>query len=67
MEYDEVGSLGGAPIRVPTSNRYRSCSVCGRDCLPEPTFGSDEHGSRIAFECPKHGVQSLVDPFEDLR
>lgn len=67
MEYEEVGEVDGVPIRVPASDGYRTCSVCGGDCEPDPGFGSDEHGLRIAFVCPEHGVQSLVDPFEDQR
>ena len=63
MEYEEAGSLDGVPIRVPTGDGYRMCSVCGADCEPDPTFGSDEHGARIVFVCPEHGVESLVDPF----
>ena len=67
MEYEEKGSLDGVPIRVPVDDSYRTCSVCGGDCEPDIGLGSDEHGARIAFMCPEHGVQSLVDPFEGLR
>lgn len=67
MEYDEVGDVNGVPIRVPADNDYRTCSVCGGDCERDPTFGSDEHGARIAFMCPQHGLQSLVEPFEGRR
>lgn len=31
------------------------------------SFGSDAHGARIAFVCPTHGIQALVDPFDHLR
>ena len=67
MQYEEAGHLDGVPIRVPTSDDYRTCAVCGSDCTPDPSLGSDEHGTRIAFVCPEHGIQSLVDPFADLR
>ncbi|MCA1307984.1 hypothetical protein LC082_13865 [Microbacterium esteraromaticum] len=67
MEYEEVGSLDGVPVRLPTSDDYRTCSVCGGDCEPDIGFGFDEHGARIAFTCPTHGVQRLVDQFEHLR
>lgn len=67
MEYEEKGSLDGVPIRVPTDDGYRTCTVCGGDCEPDVGFGSDAHGARIAFVCPEHGVQSLVDPLEHLR
>lgn len=49
MEYEEKGSLDGVPIRVPSNDDYRTCSVCGGDCEPDPSFGSDQHGARIAF------------------
>ncbi|WP_309066828.1 hypothetical protein [Microbacterium sp.] len=55
MEYEKKSSLDGVPIRVPTSDDYGTCSVCGGDCEPDP-----------AFVCAEHGVQSLVDPFEHL-
>ena len=67
MEYEEKGSLDGVPIRVPANDSYRACSVCGGDCEPDPAFGSDRHGVRIAFVCPEHGDQSLVDAFQGLR
>jgi len=67
MEYEESGEVDGVPIRVPINDGYRTYSVCGGDCEPDIGFRSDEHGARIAFVCPKHGVRSLVDPFEDHR
>ncbi|MGX1695208.1 hypothetical protein ACWIBQ_07510 [Microbacterium keratanolyticum] len=67
MEYEEKGRLDGLPIRVPADDAYRTCSVCGGDCESDVSFGSDEHGARIALVCPEHGIQSLVDPFEDRR
>ena len=45
---------------------YRTCSVCGGDCEPEPT-GTDGLGIRILWVCPDHGVHSVVDPFEKHR
>lgn len=67
MDYKEVGNVDGAPIRVPNNNDYRTCSVCLGDCEPDLGFGSDESGARIAFICPEHGIQSLVDAFEGRR
>ncbi|MBP1325484.1 hypothetical protein JOF28_000716 [Leucobacter exalbidus] len=63
----EVGKLNGTPIRLPTEDSYRTCSVCGRDCESDVAFGSNNAGGRIAFICPVHGIQSLVDPFEEQR
>lgn len=63
MEYDAVDGPDGIEIRVAHGDDYRTCGVCGGDCEPEPVM-SDEFGARIAFTCPKHGIQSLVDPFE---
>lgn len=67
MEYDELGDLDGVPIRMPKAQVYRTCSACGGDCEPVPSVGSDGLGVRIAFVCPRHGVQSIVDPFEEER
>ena len=47
------------------NEEYRSCAQCGAGCPPEP-FETDG-GFRIAFVCAKHGVHSVVDPFEDKR
>lgn len=65
MEYDEAGGVNGVPIRVPTDDEYRTCSVCGGDCEPDIGSGSDGLGARIAFVCPEHGVQSLVNRSKD--
>lgn len=46
------------------SEGYRTCSVCGGDCEPEPS-AIDGLGVRVAFVCPSHGVHSILDPFED--
>lgn len=67
MEYEEVGDVDGLPIRVPVDDNYRTCAQCGRDCEPDIGLGSDERGARIAFVCPEHGIQSLIDPFEGRR
>lgn len=67
MDYEEVGNVDGASIWVPVNDDYRTCSVCLGDCEPDLSFGSDESGARIAFICPEHGMQSLVDPFEGRR
>lgn len=67
MDYDEVGDLDGVPIRTPKDQSYRTCSECGGDCYPDTSAGADGMGVRIAFVCPKHGVHSVVDPFEGER
>ncbi|MDQ0648654.1 hypothetical protein QFZ53_002850 [Microbacterium natoriense] len=67
MDYEELGEVDGVPVRVPTNDDYRTCSVCGGNCEPDPDFSSGESGARIAFVCPQHGIQSLIDPFESLR
>lgn len=41
----------------------RICPQCGAEGIPEPLQADD--GFRIAFVCPAHGVQAIVDPFED--
>lgn len=46
---------------------YRTCSECGSDCVPDPFVAGEGDGIRIAFICPSCGVQSVIDPFEDLR
>lgn len=43
VEYEVKVSLDGVPIRVPVDDNHRTCSACGGDCEPDPTFGSDEH------------------------
>lgn len=45
---------------------YRTCPECGGDCEPDPA-AVDGLGVRIAFVCPKHGPQTIVDPFGHLR
>ena len=47
------------------SEMYRTCSECRRDLEPEPFDAGD--GLRVGFSCPRHGLQSVVDPFEDSR
>lgn len=44
----------------------RTCATCGADCEPEP-INEAGLGVRIAFTCPQHGAQAIVDPFRDLR
>ncbi|WP_324701296.1 hypothetical protein [Micrococcus sp. HOU01] len=67
MEYESAGELDGVPIGVPTDEGYRTCSACGGDCEPDTSLSSDGTGVRIAWVCPEHGAQSVVDPFSDLR
>ena len=67
MDYKEVGELDGISVRTPVNEGYRTCAVCQGDCEPDISFGADGYGTRIAFVCPEHGIQSLADPFEDRR
>lgn len=46
---------------------YRTCPECGRDLAPEPFEAGREQGFRFAFNCPDHGLHSVVDPFEGSR
>lgn len=62
MEFAEIGSFEGTPIRVPTDYGYRTCDQCGGDCAPDPM--TTDNGIRIAFICREHGIQSRVDPFK---
>ena len=56
--------MGGLEIRLLDPNSgYRTCPECGGDCAPEPN-SADSYGIRIMFVCPRHGVHSVVDPFE---
>ena len=52
---------------MPTGDDYRICTECGGDCEPDLSISVDSQGARIVFVCPNHGVQSIVDPFEDQR
>lgn len=67
MEYEHIDGPDGLDIRVPTDDGYRTCSVCGNDCTPDTSLSGDDIGVRIAFVCPQHGVQAVVDPFEGMR
>lgn len=63
---DESEAWGDRDDNPSWGEGYRTCSVCGGDCLPEPS-ATDELGVRLLFVCPDHGVHSIVDPFEGLR
>ncbi len=67
MDYERFAGPDGIEIRVPKNEDHRTCTECGGDCAPDPSATVEGMGVRIAFICPAHGVQSLVDPFEDLR
>ncbi|GAB3616545.1 hypothetical protein GCM10027416_11020 [Okibacterium endophyticum] len=67
FEYESLDGPDGLEVRVPTDDAYRTCSVCGGDCEPDPSLSADGTGVSIAFVCPEHGAQSIVDPFSDLR
>ena len=67
MEDDGIEISDGLEIRVwDPEMGYRTCSVCGGDCVPEPN-GAEGYGIRIAFVCPEHGMHSMVDPFAGKR
>ncbi len=67
MEDDGIKITDDMEIRVSDPGTgYRTCPVCGGDCVPEPS-GADGYGIRIMFVCPEHGVHSIVDPFADKR
>lgn len=66
MEYERIDGPDGLEIRVPTDESYRTCATCGGDCEPDP-MAQDGLGVRVAWVRPQHGVQTMVDPFEDLR
>lgn len=51
---------------TPQDESHRTCSICGGDCEPEPS-AIEGLGARFIFTCPQHGVQSIWDPFSDLR
>lgn len=42
---------------------YRTCTICGRDCEPDPMV-VDGVGMRIGFVCPIHGLHTVVAPFD---
>ena len=67
MDYERFVGPDGIEIRVAMNEDHRTCADCGGDCVPDPSITVDGEGVRIVFVCPDHGVQSLVDPFEDLR
>ncbi|WP_336649102.1 hypothetical protein [Microbacterium sp. MMO-10] len=67
MDLEEIGDVDGVPVCGSTDDDYRVCSVCGGDCEPDTALSADGTGVRIAFVCPKHGVQSILDPFAALR
>jgi len=68
MDSELVPGLDGLSIRIPTSDDYRTCAVCGGDCDPDTSLiANDTGGVPIAFVCPEHGAQSIVDPFEGVR
>jgi hypothetical protein len=67
MEYDGIPGPDGLEIRVPKSDDYRTCSQCGGDCEPDTTLSAGGTGVRVAWVCAAHGVNAVVDPFEDLR
>ncbi len=57
---------GRSRYPFPREHAHRVCGVCGNDCAPD-SAGANGLGVRIVFVCPDHGVQSIVDPFEDQR
>lgn len=66
MSTGELGWFGGRDEKAPVDPRYRTCSKCGDDCVPQ-AMGVDGLGVRFAFACVDHGVQGVIDPFSDSR
>lgn len=67
MEYEHLDGPDGVGICVPRDDGTSTCSACGGDCDSDPSLSADSTGARVAFVCAEHGVQSVVDPFSDLR
>lgn len=67
MEYGELGDQDVVPIRTPKDQSYCTRSERGSDSDPDPSISVERQGTRIAFVCPDHGVQSIAYPFEDQR
>lgn len=38
-----------------------TCPECGADLVPQVL--ASELGIRVAYECPEHGLTSVIDPF----
>ncbi|WP_061711859.1 hypothetical protein [Kocuria palustris] len=66
-ELENLDGPEGLEIRLPKDDSYRTCTACGGDCEPDTSLSTDDTGVRIAFVCPEHGAQSVVDPYSDLR
>lgn len=66
MDDERIDGPDEPEIGMPRDEEYRTCSVCGGDCDPEPS-AVDGLGARFIFICPEHGAQSIWDPFSDLR
>lgn len=43
---------------------YRTCSICGADCAPEPFEAAVGEGIFVAFTCPQCGLHSVVHPYQ---
>ncbi|WEG08628.1 hypothetical protein PU630_15490 [Microbacterium horticulturae] len=67
MDYDRIDGPEGLEIRVARDDGYRTCAVCGGDCELDTSLSADGAGVRVAFVCLEHGIQSVIDPFADLR
>lgn len=50
-------------MEAEDSSDYRVCSQCGGECFPDP-FATEAQGPRIAFVCPEHGLNAVINPFE---
>ena len=67
MDEESIDGAVDLVLRVPADESYRTCADCGGDCEPDTSLSDNGTGVRIAFVCPEHGVQSILDPFEHLR
>ncbi|MBO4145956.1 hypothetical protein QWJ06_05375 [Kocuria rhizophila] len=66
MDGDAFDWSDGLGDLAPADQSYRTSAECGVDCALDPT-AIDGMGVRIAFVCPQHGVQSIIDPFQGQR
>jgi hypothetical protein len=66
MDYDTFETPSSVRLNIPRNQDYRTCSECSSDCSPGAN-AIDGIGLCIASVCAEHGVQSIVDPFNDER
>ena len=62
MDYYELDGLDFVSIRLHTSGDHSTCAEYGGSCESDPSIIVEEQGARVAFVCPEHRVQRIVDP-----